>query len=188
MRAGALALALGSELAACEAAPRSAPATTPRPGAVGHEAAPPDAGAAALDPPAPGDAPGKVVVVTTSDECGLILDQVYFAPNEASPLGHQRPVLDETAEMFRCFRRTGVIRKWQVVGHADATERDPLALSLARARTVAAALVARGVAAASLHIDGYGAARPQDRRGTPAALAKNRRVSFFVLERAGGSP
>jgi outer membrane protein OmpA-like peptidoglycan-associated protein len=151
-----------------------------------HASAPRDADADRDDAP-PGEAPGKVIVIT-SDECGFILDQVYFEHNSADLRDPQRPILDATADMFRCFLRTGEITKWQVIGNADATERDPQALSVARARAVAAALVSRGVAASTLDIMGAGASQPLDPHGTPEARAKNRRVFFLVLQRRDSSP
>jgi outer membrane protein OmpA-like peptidoglycan-associated protein len=142
---------------------------------------------AAPDAQPPADSPGQVHV-TVSDECGLLLDQIYFDQGSTSPHPRQRPILDETAAMFRCFLRTGEITKWQVVGNTDDTERDPTALSLARAQAVADELIARGVDAATLDVTGVGAAQPQDRRRTPAARAKNRRVFFLVLQRGATSP
>src|SRR5262249_43383561 len=133
--------------------PHASEPAGPGGGATLHEAPPRDAGAPApaIDAAAPADARGKIII-TTSDECGLVLDQVYFERNATGLRANQRWVLDATAEMFRCFLRTGDITRWQVIGNADATERDPEALALARARTVANALIARGVRAASLDV------------------------------------
>jgi len=128
---------------------------------------------------APDDA-GKIVVIT-SDECGLAIDQLYFDSNSAVVRPNQQPVLDATADMFRCWYRTKEILKWEVSGHADTREKDALALSQARADAVKAALVARGVVAGSLDPKGYGASQPLDRSPTAFARAKNRRVSFLVL-------
>jgi outer membrane protein OmpA-like peptidoglycan-associated protein len=166
-------------LVACESAPPIAPAV------VRHEAAPRDAGAAASDATVPRD--GEIII-KDSDECGFLLDQVYFEHDSATLRDVQRPIIDETAGMFRCFRRTGEVTKWQVIGNTDATERDPAKLSLARARAVAVALVARGVVATTLDVTGIGATQPMDRRGTPAARAKNRRVFFLVLNGRGSPP
>lgn len=176
------ALLLG--LAACKSGPPGARPTTTTTAA--PRASEPPAPRASEPPPPDHD--GGKVVTTVSDECGFLLDQIYFDHNAAGLSPAQRPIVDETAGMFRCFLRTGEITKWQVVGNADATEQDPAALSLSRARTVAASLVARGVAAATLDISGIGATQPQDPRGTPEARAKNRRVFFLALEPAGSSP
>lgn len=182
-RAPAFVGALLLGLAACKSGPPGArPTTAPR------ASEPPASRASERPPPPPPDDGGGKVVITVSDECGFILDQIYFEHNAAGLSPAQRPAVDETADIFRCFLRTGEITKWQVVGNADATEQDPAALSLSRARTVAASLVARGVAAATLDISGIGATQPQDPHGTPEARAKNRRVFFLVLKRAGASP
>jgi len=209
LRAGRTALAVLA-LVACEPAPPAAPSsttprpaapsstmprpagpplTTPRPTAPAEHAAPEprDAGVIAPDGAPLAGTPGQVRV-TVSDECGLLLDQIYFGPGSADLRDGQRPILDETADMFRCFLRTGEITKWQVVGNTDDTERDPAVLSLARAQAVADALIARGVDPASLDVTGAGATQPQDRRRTPAARAKNRRVHFLVQKRGGASP
>jgi outer membrane protein OmpA-like peptidoglycan-associated protein len=183
-------------LAACAPATPVAPVTPATPPIssaplTNRASAPRDADAAAAaaapDAPPPADARGKVVI-TVADECGFILDQLYFAPSSSSLRPAQRPILDATADMFRCFQRTGEVTKWQVVGNADATERSPASLSLARARAVADALVARGVDATTLDLVGAGATQPQDRHRTPAALAKNRRVFFLVLQRRAPTP
>jgi outer membrane protein OmpA-like peptidoglycan-associated protein len=184
---GALLLAL----AACKAGPPSAQPTPAAPQS--SEPLANEAGARSEAPPPPPPTPPPAddrgrVVVRHSHECGYILDHIYFEHNSASLRDTQRPIVDETAVMFRCALRTGEVTKWQVIGNTDVTEQDPAALSLSRARTVAAALVARGVAAATLDISGAGATQPLDPRGTPEARAKNRRVSFFVLKRADESP
>ncbi len=173
-------------LAACEPSPPSPPSPPSTP-STPSSTPPASAPRSAADAAPPGDAPGKVVV-TESDECGFLLDQVYFEPDSSTLRAHQLPIVDETASMFRCFLRTGEITRWQVVGNADAAERDPAKLSLARARVVADALVARGVGATSLDVTGAGTTQPMDRRRTPSARAKNRRVFFLVLERKTSSP
>lgn len=170
--------ALWLVLVACEHAPPPTPVSSDPPVSVPRDA---------MKATVPGDAPGKVTI-TVSDECGFILDQVYFEPGSASLRDTQRPVLDAAAEMFRCFLRTGEVTRWQVIGNTDATERESATLSLARARTVAGALVARGVFATTLEVTGAGATQPLDRRRTAEARAKNRRVFFLVLQRRRSSP
>jgi flagellar motor protein MotB len=131
-----------------------------------------------LVPPAP-----VRVTVTTSDECGFILDSIYFPDGSATPATHQDPVIDEIATMFVCTRRKGEVLQVEVSGHADANERDPLGLSDARAHAIVGALVKRGVAADTLTEQGYGALDPRDPRKTDDARAKNRRVDFLIVSR-----
>jgi outer membrane protein OmpA-like peptidoglycan-associated protein len=126
------------------------------------------------------------VIVTTSDECGLVLDSFYFPERSAVLPAAQEEIVAHTAEMFRCMWRTHQVTRWQVIGNADARERDPVQLALDRGHAIEKALIAHGVVSSSLEVVTVGASDPIDVRGTPSARAKNRRVSFLVLTR--GSP
>jgi outer membrane protein OmpA-like peptidoglycan-associated protein len=126
------------------------------------------------------DARGKVTVIE-SDECGWILDTIYFPTNSATPAEHQEPVLASTVDMLLCAEQHGHRMFWEVQGHADAREIDALQLSEARAAYIRGELIKRGVPAVALRSIGYGAAYPLDRRTTEAARAKNRRVMFLGL-------
>lgn len=123
-------------------------------------------------------APGKGrVVVTDSDPCGLVVDTIYFAERSSELAPAQAPVVDGTAEMFRCVARIGEVKRWRVVGGADAGERDGERLARERAQTVIAALVARGVSASTLEL-----APPELERGaTPDKRAYHRNVKFFAV-------
>ena len=155
------------------APPAASPASSPAPAP-----APPNAEAR----PDPAPERGRVVV-TTSDECGLVLDSFYFPEGSAELPAFQEEVVARTAEMFRCMWRTHQVMRWQVIGNADAHERDPVRLGLDRGHAVRQALIAHGVASSSLEVITVGASDPIDVRGTPSARAKNRRVTFFVLTR-----
>jgi len=170
-------------LAACEPT-TPAPAPVPAaPAVVARPASPPSSAAGTSDAPPPGK--GRIVV-TTSDECGLVLDSLYF-PESATVLpAAQEETIAHTAEMFRCLWRTHEVTRWQVIGNADARERDPVRLALDRGHAVEQALIAHGVVPSSLEVITMGASDPVDPRGTPSARAKNRRVSFLVVTR--GSP
>jgi outer membrane protein OmpA-like peptidoglycan-associated protein len=161
-------------IAACASAPvRELPRAEPR-----------DAAAIAPDAPhipadaAPDAARGRIVV-TTSDECGLVLDMIFFPAGSAVPSSPQTTVLDQTAEMLRCLQRTEPGLHWEVQGHADPYEADAVALSDARARYARDQLVKRGVLPASLDAVGYGATLLLDRANSDFAHAKNRRVMFI---------
>jgi outer membrane protein OmpA-like peptidoglycan-associated protein len=121
------------------------------------------------------------VIITQTDECGFILDQVYFPMNSAIPEAHQIPVLDATAQMLVCTEAHGERMFWEVQGHADALETNALDLSDARAAYIHGELIKRGVPAVALRSLGYGASQPLDKRNTEMARAKNRRVSFIAL-------
>jgi outer membrane protein OmpA-like peptidoglycan-associated protein len=135
----------------------------------------------------PGQAPERGrVTVTTSDECGFVLDSLYFPESSTVLPASQEETVAHTAEMFRCMWRTHEVTRWQVIGNADARERDPVRMALDRGHAVEKALIAHGVVPGSLEVVTVGASDPLDTRGTPSARAKNRRVNFLVLTR--GSP
>ncbi len=180
-RASVLAL-----VTACSShAPREAPvrAVTPDasapPADAAADAAPRDAVATTL---LPVDA-APTVIVTTSDECGLVLDRIYFPDGSSAISAAQKPVLDAAADMLACLVKKGEILKFEVQGHADDREKDPQRVSDERAMTVANALLARGVPATAMAVVGYGSSQPLDRKKTAAARAKNRRVDFLILQR-----
>ena len=72
----------------------------------------------------------------------------------------------------------------QVAGHTDnsgpaARNRD---LSHARAASVVAALVRKGVSPQNLKAVGFGSERPLDDNDTPQGRARNRRIEFVIIE------
>ncbi|MEO1188872.1 MAG: OmpA family protein, partial [Pseudomonadota bacterium] len=58
-------------------------------------------------------------------------------------------------------------------------------LSISRAQSVRAALIARGVAEDLLEAEGYGSARPIAGNDTPEGRERNRRIEFIVHANAG---
>ncbi len=74
----------------------------------------------------------------------------------------------------------------EIAGHTDSRGNDAanMALSDARASSVAKYLVAKGAAAARLTAKGYGETQPLDPADTPEALQKNRRIEFKVSAEA----
>ena len=55
-----------------------------------------------------------------------------------------------------------------------------LALSTARAQSIAAYLMANGIAKSRISTKGYGSAKPIADNGTELGRAKNRRTSFTI--------
>ena len=89
------------------------------------------------------------------------------------------PILDRQAEILkRYFPNVDVF----VCGHTDSTGGDDLnlALSLDRARVVSDVLVARGVPAERLKVQGFGKEYPNDTNETPAGRANNRRTELIL--------
>jgi outer membrane protein OmpA-like peptidoglycan-associated protein len=72
----------------------------------------------------------------------------------------------------------------RVEGHTDrsGTATMNIALSRERARSVKEALVAAGVDAERIEIEGIGESRPIDDRGTADARQRNRRVEVYLIE------
>jgi outer membrane protein OmpA-like peptidoglycan-associated protein len=170
----------------------SSPAARPSPAGPppGHAVTAADASVDAVpdaapraEPPSLVPEPRGTIVVTTTDECGMMLDSVYFPEGSAIPAPQQTLVIDQTADMFRCLQKEGQTLLVEVGGHADARERDAVTLSGSRAAVIVGALVKRGVPAAWLAPQGYGATRPRDRKRTEWARSVNRRVEFLILRR-----
>ena len=112
-----------------------------------------------------------------------LLEKIYFETDRATIRPVSLPLLDAIAAFLR---DTPTIRLVEIQGHADerGTEAHNLALTRARAAAVRRRLVDRGVAAKRLRARGYGERRPLDRRHTPEAWSRNRRVQLIVLRRA----
>lgn len=123
------------------------------------------------------------VVVTTSDPCGLVLDQVFFPFGSAMPGPSSSAVLDANAAFLVCLEKEGDQLVLEVSGHTDDREPDALTLSESRASVIRNELIRRGVNPAWLTTQGYGPAQPIDRAKTERARAKNRRVELLVLKR-----
>jgi outer membrane protein OmpA-like peptidoglycan-associated protein len=141
-----------------------------------------DAGPTTLLPADAATGQGRIVV-TTSDECGLILDTIFFLEGSSAIRKESKPILDANAEMLACLVAKHEISLFEVQGHADAKEKDPQRLSDERALNVANAMATHGIPATAMKPVGYGNTLPMDKRNTAAARAKNRRVQILILER-----
>lgn len=89
-----------------------------------------------------------------------------------------RPVLDQFAQGL------DPIMQVRVVGHTDSTGNDAIndPLSVDRAASVRDYLVARGVAAPRIQIEGRGSREPVADNASDAGRAQNRRVEIFLRE------
>ncbi|MEQ8452735.1 MAG: OmpA family protein [Sandaracinaceae bacterium] len=113
------------------------------------------------------------------DDRILILEKIYFDPNQAEIRPRASPILDAIAQVLMAHEE---VRHVTLHGHASRGERNAQALSEARAQNVMAALVARGVPTERLAAVGHGRQRPVAAPGTPEAAERNRRVDFDVDE------
>lgn len=113
--------------------------------------------------------PRRKVVVTVT--CGLtILEPIRFQPASTELTPPLLAAVDQVAKTIVRLQADQTLA-FEIVGHADAAERDPRGLALARARTIAAALHARGVR----DIEGV--------RGVATASGADDRVDFLIVRR-----
>jgi outer membrane protein OmpA-like peptidoglycan-associated protein len=105
---------------------------------------------------------------------------VSFDSGRADIKPPMRPVLDEIG------RNLTPEMNVTVIGHTDSTGGDTVNLPLSRERANAVRdyLVARGVSAQRLMVEGRGAREPVATNDTDAGRAANRRVEIFLAETA----
>jgi outer membrane protein OmpA-like peptidoglycan-associated protein len=126
------------------------------------------------------DAPqehGRVVVTETET---TILDVVDFAPGTATLRGTSSATLDAVAETLRGNPSIALV---EVQSHMRGEGDADLELSQRRAEVVVAYLVAAGVEPGRLVAQGYGDTQPLDPHA--ATAAKNERIAFLIVKRAG---
>lgn len=128
---------------------------------------------------------GTGVAVTQTEDNQLKLDipsDISFDVGRADIKSNFRPVLDAFAKSLLNNTATTV----KIIGHTDSTGSDAVnnPLSLNRAASTRDYLVARGVPASRIAIDGRGSREPLVANDTAANRAKNRRVEIFVAEPA----
>lgn len=103
---------------------------------------------------------------------------ITFAFDRADIQPQFQPVLDDIGRTLSEYNQTTV----QVVGHADSVGSDSynLALSERRARSVADALVQRGVGPNRIYVVGRGESQPIASNDTDEGRARNRRVEIIL--------
>lgn len=103
---------------------------------------------------------------------------VLFAPNDAALDAEAVLAIDRAARLLGAAPGLRV----SIEGHADfrGAEGRNRALSMERARAVAARLTRLGIAAGRIEVRGYGSRRPADAGTGPAALQRNRRVELRI--------
>ena len=125
--------------------------------------------------------PAKAAV--TADRID-IKESVYFETAKAVIKTESHGLLDEVAQLLLLHPEILVVR---IEGHTDSRGNANYnrRLSQSRADAVRSYLVSQGVEEKRLRSIGYGEDKPLDKRNNQAAWTKNRRVDFFVEERAG---
>jgi OOP family OmpA-OmpF porin len=104
---------------------------------------------------------------------------IAFEPGHAALTPSGMQVLDELAPLLRQLAG----RRFEVVGHTDdrGLREANLQLSAARAESVKAYLVNKGIPAADIQTSGAGPDRPIADNLSPEGRARNRRIEFRVL-------
>ena len=117
-----------------------------------------------------------------SEQLIALRRQVLFDFGASELTEDAGPVLDQVANALL----TGAVLRVEVQGHTDNVGGAAVnqALSEARAQSVRAALITRGVPRETLIARGYGPQRPVADNGTEVGRAQNRRVQFAIEERA----
>jgi outer membrane protein OmpA-like peptidoglycan-associated protein len=126
----------------------------------------------------------RVVVTAAAIE---IHDRIYFDFNKATIQERSHSLCDEIASVVLAHPELTRIR---VEGHTDSKGNDAynLKLSQARAESVVAWLVSKGVERARLDPVGFGEIRPVDSNDTEDGRANNRRVEFIIVSREASKP
>jgi outer membrane protein OmpA-like peptidoglycan-associated protein len=121
--------------------------------------------------------------IDVSSEQLVIRERVLFDFNSVVLRPEAAPILDEVAATLLGRPEFAQV---EVQGHSDNVGRIDVNLDLseARAQTVLAALIDRGVAPERLTARGYGATRPVASNATDDGRARNRRVAFEIASLA----
>ena len=126
----------------------------------------------------------KVVHVLVGANELKLSQQIHFEQDSATILPDSQVLLEEIAD---ALASTPNITRVEIQGHTDnsGTPEHNKALSESRANAILDWLSSHGVDANRLVARGYGQERPISPNVTPQARARNRRVQFMILDKAG---
>ncbi|MFM8269587.1 MAG: OmpA family protein [Pseudomonadota bacterium] len=118
--------------------------------------------------------------VNVVDRKFVIRKNINFKVGSAELLRDSYSLLDQIASVIK----ENKVRKLLISGHTDSTHTEAynLKLSLARANSVKAYLVSKGIAEDSLVTQGFGKRKPKASNASERGRKLNRRVEFFILE------
>ena len=118
--------------------------------------------------------------VNVVDRKFVIRKNINFKVASAELLRDSFGLLDQIAEVIK----ENKVKKLLISGHTDSTHTEAynLKLSLARANSVKAYLVSRGISEESLVTQGFGKRKPKASNANERGRSLNRRVEFFILE------
>ena len=124
--------------------------------------------------------PKPTKAVVTRERIDL-KDKIYFDTGKATIQARSFSLLDDAVQILVDYPE---IVRLRIEGHTDSRGSDASnkTLSQARAESVRAYFIEKGVAAERLTAIGYGEEKPLEEGNNEAAWSKNRRVDFFVEE------
>jgi outer membrane protein OmpA-like peptidoglycan-associated protein len=131
-------------------------------------------------PPEEKGCPKKHTLVSVTQDKIELHQAVFFATGRATIMPRSFAMLDEVADVLKT-RPTMQVR---VEGHTDTrgSRASNMRLSQARADSVKAYVVGRGVEASRLASVGFGPDKPIETNKTAAGRERNRRVEFMILQ------
>lgn len=114
----------------------------------------------------------------------ISLNNVFFAPNSAKMLPSSYPEIDRVTQ----FLKDNPQIKIEIHGHTDngaagTAESYLKQLSEERAKTIADAIIKRGIKPTQVRYKGFGSSKPIADNNTPEGRQKNRRVEFVITEK-----